>query len=120
MLKASKEKGGAANICVITSTDGKIPFPLVGLYGSTKAALDNIVIFLSKELLPDGIRINGLAPGLIRTEFAEALWSSSEIPPEAVGEAHHVGSLAAFVCSKDDGGFMNGAIHYVHGGFPKL
>tara|TARA_B110001450_G_C17475399_1_gene421971 strand:+ start:140 stop:463 length:324 start_codon:yes stop_codon:yes gene_type:complete len=51
LLSASRGKGGSANVCVISSTDGFIPFPLVGLYGATKAALNNIIKFLSGELM---------------------------------------------------------------------
>jgi dehydrogenase/reductase SDR family protein 2 len=75
MLLASKEKDGAANICVITSTDGTNPMDVVGLYGATKAALNNMVKFLAQELRVDGIRVNGLAPGLIDTEFSVLLTS---------------------------------------------
>jgi len=117
---ASKEKDGAANICVISSTDGTIPMGVVGLYGSTKAALNNMVKFLSQELRADGIRVNSLAPGLIRTEFSVPLHTNPEVPPAAIGETHHIASVAALICSKHDGGFMNGEIHTVHGGFAKL
>ena len=117
---ASKEKDGAANICVISSTDGTIPMGVVGLYGSTKAALNNMVKFLSQELRADGIRVNSLAPGLIKTEFSGPLWNNPNIPPESIGEAYHIGSVAALICSKHDGGFMNGEVHTVAGGFSKM
>jgi dehydrogenase/reductase SDR family protein 4 len=73
MLMASKEKDGAANVCVITSTDATSPMNGIGLYGATKAALNNMVKFLAQELRVDGIRVNGIAPGLINTEFSELL-----------------------------------------------
>ena len=117
MLLASKEKGGAANICVISSTSGKNPPPSIGIYGSTKAALDNMVKFLALELMGDGIRINSLAPGIIRTDFAGPLIKNPDVPPEAIGDAYQIGSVAALICSKHDGGFMNGEIYTVAGGF---
>jgi NAD(P)-dependent dehydrogenase (short-subunit alcohol dehydrogenase family) len=43
LLLASKEKGGAANICVMSSNNGKYPFHPIGIYSMTKAALDNMV-----------------------------------------------------------------------------
>ena len=74
MLVNSKENGGNANILMITSVTGTTPSPAIGVYSMTKAALDNMVKFLSVELMGDGIRINGLAPGLIRTELSNHLW----------------------------------------------
>ena len=111
MLLASKGKeGGSATICVITSVAGSNPSSSIGVYAMTKAALDNMVKMLSKELMPDGIRICGIAPGLIKTEFSGPLWSNSEIDPSSIGEAHHISSVAALVCSAKDGGFCNGEI----------
>ena len=86
----------------------------------TKAALDNMVVFLANELMADGIRINGLAPGLIKTEFSGPLWNNPNVSKESIGEASQIGSVAATICSKHDGGFMNGEIYQVHGGFAKL
>jgi NAD(P)-dependent dehydrogenase (short-subunit alcohol dehydrogenase family) len=79
-----------------------------------------MVKFLATELLPDGIRVNSLAPGLIRTKLSKPLWKNPKYPTEAIGEAHQIGSVAALICSKDDGGFMNGEIYIVNGGFSKM
>lgn len=84
MLLASKEKAGAANILIVSSLTGRHPHHTIGIYGATKAALDNMVYGLCRELLPDGIRINGIAPGLIKTEFSGPLWNS-DVPPESIG-----------------------------------
>ena len=75
---------------------------------------------LSQELMADGIRVNGIAPGLIKTEFSGNLWKNREVNPASMGEAHHIGSVVACICSKQDGGFMNGETYQVHGGFGKL
>ena len=121
MLLASKGKeGGAAAICVISSVAGTNPSPSIGIYSMTKAALDNMVKMLSKELMPDGIRICGLAPGLIRTEFSSSIWNRDEVDQSSVGESHHIGSVAALLCSPKDGGFCNGEIFLVNGGFAKI
>ena len=122
MLLESKKAGGAANILVISSVSGMNPPPFIGVYGATKAALDNLVKGLAQELMYEGIRVNSLAPGLIRTEFSGPLWKteSKEVPKEAMGEPEHIGSVAACICSPKDGAFMNGEIFYVHGGFGKL
>ena len=81
MLIASKENGGNANICMISSVTGTTPNNLLGVYAMTKAALDNMVKFLAVELMGDGIRINGIAPGLIKTEFSGPLWQRDNLDP---------------------------------------
>ncbi len=116
LLKAGKE----ANILVISSVAGKYPSPSLGVYDMTKAALDNMVIWLSKEFMDDNIRVNALAPGLVKTEFAGVLWkNNSAVPEKAKGTSEELGAVAALMCSRD-GSFINGETYYVHGGFPSL
>jgi NAD(P)-dependent dehydrogenase (short-subunit alcohol dehydrogenase family) len=68
----------------------------------------------------DDIRVNGIAPGLIMTEFSGVLWKENEgVHPKSKGKSEEIGSVAATICSKD-GSFMNGEVYQVHGGFPKL
>ena len=119
MLMKSKELGGAANVLVVSSVTGKNPSPSIGVYSMTKAALDNMVIMLSKELLPDGIRVNGIAPGLIKTEFAAPIWNS-DVEKASIGLPENIGSVVACICSSSDGAFMNGEVYQVNGGFAKL
>ena len=122
LIKESLEmlkKSTAANILVVSSVTGKNPNFTIGVYAMTKAALDNMVKGLSEELMGDNIRVNGIAPGLIRTEFSGPLWKM-DVPKQSIGEAHHIGSVAACICSHIDGGFMNGEVYQVNGGFAKL
>ena len=119
MLKKSKTLGGASNICVVSSMTGRTPNFPIGVYGMTKASLDNMVVFLSKELLREGIRVNGIAPGLIKTDFADPLIQSNP-PPESIGQPENIGSVVALICSPEDGAFMNGEIYHVNGGFAKM
>ena len=85
MLLASKEAGGAANICTISSVAGRSPSSPIGIYSMTKAALNNMTVFLSKELMSDGIRVNAVAPGLIDTAFSAPLVAAPGVPPESIG-----------------------------------
>jgi short-subunit dehydrogenase len=65
---------------------GKAPHSSIGIYGSTKAALDNMVIWMAEELMADKIRVTGLAPGLIATEFSTPLWKgNTTLRPESIG-----------------------------------
>jgi len=86
----------------------------------TKAALDNMVKGLAQELMPDGIRINAISPGLIRTNFAGAILENPNVNPASIGTPDQIASVAATICAKKDGGFMNGEIYLVHGGFAKM
>ena len=100
--------GPGANICIITSVGGQNPGQMLGVYGSTKAALENMVKWMKDELRPDGIRVNGIAPGLIATKFSEMLWKdNNSVQPESIGQSEHIASVVATVCSTD-GSFMNG------------
>ncbi len=70
--------------------------------------------------MDDEIRINCIAPGLIRTEFAGPLWKGNEaLHPKSYSTPEFIGSVAATICSKD-GTFMNGETYAIHGGFAKL
>ena len=110
----------AASILVVSSVTGRIPQPTIGVYAMTKAALDNMVKGLSEELMSESIRVNAIAPGLIRTNFSRPLWKSNQIAEKSIGESHQIASVAACICSKSDGGFMNGEVYQVNGGYAKL
>jgi len=72
-----KKAGKEANVLVISSVTGTNPNPMLGVYGMTKAALDNMVKWMSRELIDEDIRVNGLSPGLILTEFSGPLWKGN-------------------------------------------
>ena len=117
LLLASKND---ANVLIVSSVSGKNPHYTLGVYGMTKAALDNLVIWMAQELMNDDIRVNGVAPGLIMTEFSGPLWKNNDGPhPKSKGTSEQIGSVCATICSKD-GSFMNGEVYQVHGGFAKL
>ena len=106
-MKAGKE----ANVLVISSVSGKNPHHTLGVYGMTKASLDNMVVWMSQELMGDDIRVNGIAPGLIMTEFSGVLWKENEgVHPKSKGRSEDIASVAATICSKD-GSFMNGEMY---------
>ena len=124
LIKEAKEllmkSGPEANILVVSSVGGKNPHPSLGIYNMTKASLDNMVVWMAQELLSDNIRINGIAPGLIMTEFSGVLWKNNDgVHPKSKGKSEEIGAVAATICSKD-GSFMNGEVYQVHGGFPRL
>ena len=77
-----------ASIIFVASTASFAPsFPL-GAYGVSKTALLGLTKALAHELGPSKIRVNCLAPGLIRTRFSEELWKNDEIASRAVSNSY--------------------------------
>ncbi|WP_299877509.1 SDR family NAD(P)-dependent oxidoreductase [uncultured Sulfitobacter sp.] len=100
------ERGGGS--MVFTSSIGAFKSTeVLGTYGVSKLALIGLVRNLATELGPSGIRVNALCPGLVRTEFARALWDNPEaearakkdIPLRRLGEADDFEGIAVFLAS---------------------
>lgn len=68
------------NIIFVSSVAGHNPVPGESVYGASKAAVDSLTRTWAAELAPRGIRVNAVAPSLVRTEVFE----SNGMPPEAV------------------------------------
>jgi NAD(P)-dependent dehydrogenase (short-subunit alcohol dehydrogenase family) len=92
-------------------------------YGASKAALTSLTYSLAAVLGPYGIRVNGVAPGIIDTpltkEIAEARGvksSADSVPLKRMGSAEEVAKAICFLAS-DDASYINGQILGVDGGF---
>uniref|UniRef100_A0A674HBM4 Uncharacterized protein n=1 Tax=Taeniopygia guttata TaxID=59729 RepID=A0A674HBM4_TAEGU len=100
---------------------GRVPVTSQGLgpYSVSKTALLGLVSALSPELLPRGIRINGVAPGLIRTRFSAALWEDEatrdQAPPPRLGSPQDVAQAVLFLVSPS-AAFVAGQTLLVAGG----
>jgi NAD(P)-dependent dehydrogenase (short-subunit alcohol dehydrogenase family) len=113
--------GGA--IVTIASTAGLHAVPGLGVYGVSKAALIHLTKQLALELGDRNIRVNAIAPGTIRTRFAEALWKDetrreqieSLNPMGRIGQPNEVASAVAFLVS-DAASYINGAVLTIDGG----
>jgi dehydrogenase/reductase SDR family protein 4 len=70
---------GSGNIINVASTGGKRASPGLGCYSISKAGVIMLTQVLAQELGQYGIRVNAIAPGIVQTRFAEALWSNEEI-----------------------------------------
>jgi len=95
---------------------------MLGAYSVSKTALVGITKVLSKDLGPRGIRVNCLAPGIIKTAFSEALWKTdaaaervTEIPVRRFGEPKEMGGPVAFLVS-DDASYITGETLLAAGG----
>src|SRR6516162_10685783 len=112
------EHGGA--IVNTASVGGMHQSPTMGLYNATKAALIHVTKQLALELSPR-IRVNAIAPGVVRTRLAEALWKDHEDPLAStialgrIGEPVDVAGAVAFLVS-DAASWITGETMVIDGG----
>ena len=103
-LRGGLNGGGA--IVNIASVSGVRPAPGIAFYGVTKAALIHLTEELAVELAPD-VRVNAVAPAVIKTRFATALYEGREeqvaatYPLRRLGVPEDVAGAVAFLCSRD-------------------
>lgn len=113
-----QEHGGS--IVNVASVAGLRPAPGIAMYGVSKAAVIHLTEELAIELGPD-IRVNAVAPAVVKTKFAEALYSGREeqvakpYPLKRLGEPEDIAGVVAFLAS-DDSGWMTGQTLTVDGG----
>lgn len=116
-----ERKEGA--IIVISSIGGFVASAVVGAYHITKAADLQLVRNLALEFGAHNVRVNAIAPGIIRTDFARALWDDPEAqaalnratPLGRIGEPAEVAGTALFLASQA-GAFVTGQSIIVDGG----
>ncbi|KAJ3584623.1 hypothetical protein NHX12_015118 [Muraenolepis orangiensis] len=117
------EKRGGGSVVFISSVAGYQPMPGLGPYSVSKTALLGLTKALAPELAPSNIRVNCVAPGIIKTQFSSALWKNEDIAEEVLkqmsikrlGEPEDIGGVVAFLCSKD-ASYITGETITVTGG----
>lgn len=113
-----KDNGGA--IVNIASVAGISASPFIGAYGMSKAAMVNLTLQLASEMAP-GIRANAIAPAVVKTRFAAALYegreeeAASAYPLKRLGVPEDIGGAAAFLLS-DAAAWITGQTLVVDGG----
>ncbi|MCW2494618.1 SDR family oxidoreductase [Jatrophihabitans sp.] len=119
-LKAGLGRDSLGSVVNIASVAGLAPSPGIGYYGVSKSALIGLTFQLAAELSPR-VRVNAVAPAVVRTKFAAALYESDEeaassmYPLERLGEPEDVGAAAAFLASAD-AAWITGQTIVVDGG----
>lgn len=116
------ERGNGA-IIIISSVGGLFGSNTLGAYGISKAADMQLARNLAVEWGPQNVRANCIAPGLVRTDFARALWENPEIAKKAtkgyalrrIGEPDEIAGAAVFLASAA-GQFMTGQTMVIDGG----
>jgi 3-oxoacyl-[acyl-carrier protein] reductase len=113
-----KDNGGA--IVNIASIAGLAPSPFIGAYGISKAAMVNLTVQLAAEMAP-GVRVNSIAPAVVKTKFAAALYEGREeeaaagYPLGRLGVPEDIGGAAAFLLS-DQAAWITGQNLVIDGG----
>jgi NAD(P)-dependent dehydrogenase (short-subunit alcohol dehydrogenase family) len=112
------ERGGS--IVNMASLGGVHIEPNLGMYNASKAALIQLTRQLAAELAPS-VRVNAVAPGLVRTEFARAIWAADEAAATArtplgrIGEVSDVSAAVLYLAS-DAAAWVTGQVLTVDGG----
>ena len=111
------------SIIIVSSIGGLRGTPVIGAYGISKAADMQLARNLAHEFGPHNVRVNCIAPGLIKTDFAKALWENEAAvaarnavtPLRRIGEPDEIAGAAVYLAAKA-GSFMTGQTLVIDGG----
>ena len=111
------------SVIIVSSIGGLRGSQQLGIYAISKAADFQLARNLAVEWGPKNIRINCIAPGLVRTDFARALWENPEMlakseamtPLRRIGEPDDIAGAAVFLASRA-GNWMTGQVIVIDGG----
>lgn len=121
-LEGMAQRGGGSFI-LVGSIGGLLANTVIGAYGMSKAAGHHLVRNLAAEWGPRNVRVNAIAPGLVKTEFARALWEDEKrvaeriqaTPLRRLGEPRDIGGIAVFLAS-EAAAFITGQCIVADGG----
>ena len=117
-------QASAGAVVNISSIAAEHPQPGAGFYSMSKAGVSAFTRQAAQEWGPLGVRVNAVAPGLIRTAMAEAVYAVPELhekrrrmmPLRRIGVPAEIGKVVAFLLS-DDASYVSGQVIAVDGGF---
>ena len=114
---------GGGSFITVGSIGGLRASTVLGAYAISKAADHHLVRCLAAEWGPKNVRVNAIAPGLVRTDFAKALWEDekrraereAQTPLRRLGEPRDIGGIAVFLAS-EAAAFITGQVIVADGG----
>jgi NAD(P)-dependent dehydrogenase (short-subunit alcohol dehydrogenase family) len=114
---------GGGSVIIVSSIAGIRGTPIIGAYGISKAADFALARNLAVEWGRENVRVNCIAPGLIKTDFARALWEdeaavekrNADTPLRRIGEPDEIAGVAAFLASRA-ASFITGQVIVADGG----
>jgi 3-oxoacyl-[acyl-carrier protein] reductase len=119
---AARAMKGGGSIINISSRSGSQPNPMTGQYGAAKAGLENLTATMAVEWGHLGIRVNGVAPGVVEIETSSLMERPSRrrrqletIPLRRLGTVDDVGPLCVYLAS-DEASWVTGEVVQIHGG----
>jgi NAD(P)-dependent dehydrogenase (short-subunit alcohol dehydrogenase family) len=123
MVAAEMIERREGSVIIVSSIGGLKASAVIGAYNISKAADFQLARNLAAEFGPHQVRVNCIAPGLIRTDFARALWENPQTlkmvtmhtPMQRIGEPHEIAGAAVFLASPAST-FMTGQAIVVDGG----
>jgi 3-oxoacyl-[acyl-carrier protein] reductase len=113
---------GPGAVVNVSTTGAQRVHPVTGPYCASKAALEALTESLARELGPRRIRVNAIAPGLVRTDLARVLWEGERgpaeeklVPLQRLGEPGDIADAACFLLGPE-ASWITGAVLRVDGG----
>ncbi len=114
---------GSGSVINVSSEAAFCPTPFLGVYSMSKAAVNMLTKVFAQEWGPKGVRVNAIAPGLVKTHFSQALWGNeailqaalNSIPLGRMAEPEEMVGLAIFLAS-DASRYMTGQVILIDGG----
>lgn len=122
VIPGMAERGGGS-VVIVSSIAGLRGTEMIGAYGISKAADFALARNLAVEWGPRNVRVNCIAPGLVKTDFARALWEdedavgrrNAQTPLRRIGAPDEIAPVAAFLAA-DASSFVTGQVIVADGG----
>jgi dehydrogenase/reductase SDR family protein 4 len=114
---------GSGSVINVSSEAAFCPTPFLGVYSISKSAVNMLTKVFAQEWGPKGVRVNAIAPGLVKTHFSEALWGNeailqaalTSIPLGRMAEPDEMVGLVIFLAS-DASKYITGQVVLIDGG----